>query len=439
MILTEMTRESVLEEVENIKEMKMTGTGGTKTPDMKGLEEIGKRVKGENLTKEKKTPDKKITECCKTLQSLNPKIFGKVLGRRVMKNPGKSVSPLMEGFLKPLLIHSVEDKLDYKVLTEEDKSELTKVMVQRLYDDSVRKSVHLDYDDVERSKGDITKIKDYETLKSSIEFLESIQLKMREKIPGLNTIVESHKNIISNRSNFEQGFRVHNPHVILFYNNIVVSLICSTSFLISTSVDYIKDPTGEYSVHLKNNVMKTKGYSTVFLNSLERFNTICKDGGMSKFFTMLYTKKNLVENIEIIAGVGLAIAVGITIAIIIVPIIREIIYQYYFMRIRISDYLRLQANFIELNRDKVLNSNLSNKKDVLKKQDKLVEDLTRLADKIDVDQKISTNQSREEMKQEDKSLGVNKMNDFVDHEMSHPVESKSVPEVKTEVQPGNIL
>ena len=70
---------------------------------------------------------------------------------------------------------------------------------------------------------------------------------------------------------------------------------------------------------------------------------------------------------------------------------------------KLSDYLKLQATFLELNKNNVeANSGIPVKKrnEILKKQEKLSEKLRAMADKIKVDGVATTNTVNAEIKKE---------------------------------------
>jgi hypothetical protein len=303
-----------------------------------------------------------------------------------------------ESILQEYVVKNNRDLLAFRKLSESERGEMSKDLVESLYKATAERAMRLDYDDVENSKGDITKIKDYMVLTDSIKLLQAMQASMTEKIDDLDVIVNAHEAIIANTANFEQGFRVGNTGVIMLYNNLAMALVASTSFVIATAIDYVKDPVGNYSTHFRNNASKQKGYPTVMIDSLKKFALLNVNGDLAKFFAYSFSKKALVG-----VGVGAAIVIGaLGISIMIVPLIRELVYQFYHMRVSIADYLRLQADFLEMNQSK-LNS-VKNMKATAKKQENLMKQLTHLADKIDVDQKTSSKQAENELKRENNGV-----------------------------------
>lgn len=305
--------------------------------------------------------------------------------------------PILESFVSK----DNRDALAYRKLSEDEKVEMSKSLVESIYKATAERAMGLDYDDVEQSHGDITKIRDYTTLKQSIDLLQSMQSNLKEKIQDLDTVVSAHQNLINNANNFEQGFRVGNTGVILLYNNIAMALVCSVSFLIATTVDYVKEPVGDYTAHFRNNVALHRGYPTIMLDSLSKFNKLAVNGDLAKFFEVSFSKRALAGST---IGVSAAILVGIGISFSIVPLIREIVYQFYHSRVKFSDHLRLQASFLEMNRAK-LAANKDMKK-ASQKQEAVMKNLIKLADAVDVDQKNSTKKAENEIKRENNTISM---------------------------------
>jgi hypothetical protein len=306
-----------------------------------------------------------------------------------------------ETILQEFVVKDNRDHLTLRKLSENEKVEMSKELVESLYKTSTERAMGLDYDDVENSKGDFTKIRDYSTVVESINLLKGMQGSLNEKVEELDTVINAHENILSNTANFEQGFRVGNTGAILLYNNIAMAIVASTSFLIATTIDYVKDPVGNYSAHFRNNASAHKGHPTIMIDSLKKFNTLTVNGDLAKFFEYSYSKRALAG---LTVGTGTAVVAALGISVAIVPIVRELTYQFYHMRVRFADYLRLQSSFLEMNRTRL--GSMKNMKQTIKKQEQIIKQMTHLADKIDVDQKTSTKKAAMEMKKENNTISM---------------------------------
>jgi hypothetical protein len=91
-----------------------------------------------------------------------------------------------------------------------------------------------------------------------------------------------------------------------------------------------------------------------------------------------------------------------------VPLIRELMFLFYYSRMKISDYLKQQAALIEINKQSVLSSSApaKEKNAILKKQSEKIHSLQVLSDKIKVDRIMSENKSDVELTKQNKSWSI---------------------------------
>lgn len=302
------------------------------------------------------------------------------------------------------LFKTDEDIFIIRSLSEDVKQELSKALVESIYNAMVSKSTNLDYGMLEKSKGNFTRVEGYIHFKESLDLLNAMQNNMKERIVYLDVINNAHENILKFINDFEQGFRLKNNMVILLYNNLALALVSSVSFLISTTVDYVKDPLGDYSMHFRSNISSNKGYPTIFLDTLERFNKMAASGELFNFFSLNLGKKAFTGADIIVVG-----GITLTVLLLVIPLLREIIYQYFNMRVSIADYLRMQAVFVEMHKVKLSINDPKKMESVIKKQEGYVNKLIKFADKIDVDQKSSTKKANMEIDKENNNINLNRV------------------------------
>lgn len=308
--------------------------------------------------------------------------------------------------LESEFIKNQTDLYHYRQLSESDKANLTKEMIDSLYAIVLNKTSGLDYDEVEASAGDITRMKGYATLEESIKTLNNLKMSSQVSTHELDVVNNALNNLKANKHNFEAAFRSGNAPIMLLYNNICVALISSVSFLIVTMVDYVKDPMGNYDAKLKNNYKAEHGYSTLFLKNLEYFNRMATSGDLAKFFEIGLSKQGFLGlgtslslgslTLTVLGGLGLIVGILVS--------IREMVYQYFYMRVKISDMLAQQGQFIELNSRRLLTH--KDTKSIGKKQEKIAKTLLKLSDKIDVEQKTATKKAEIQLKKENSTISL---------------------------------
>jgi hypothetical protein len=179
---------------------------------------------------------------------------------------------------------------------------------------------------------------------------------------------------------FENGFKLKQDYLILLYNTTVMAIIDATSMLIAEYMNYLLGP--EQSRYDTMKSRNDKGRGRISLENLQRFNEEVRMGRLDTAATSLLEaqRKNFTGTGVVIAGAAILALVSI------VPITRELIYFFYSTKVKLSDYMDMQADFLELNKLGVQASSKSQKEkqEILKKQEKVILKLRRNADKLKI-------------------------------------------------------
>jgi hypothetical protein len=281
----------------------------------------------------------------------------------------------------------------YKNLTEEAKVEVNDKVVTALFKDIKNKAFKLDFSIFDNSKGDITKTDCYETVANALKFLNSLSkdVNNKELKQYIQTIETALSNLEKNKANFGKAYSAQNRLLEYLYGSTGIAIIASTSYLVSVCVEVIKNPkNGFYECTIDET---TKIGKNCNLESLKKFNTMCANGQLTMAFSKLLKVKN--ESIYVTVGTTLGIIM------LIILLIREVVFGYYYIRVSISSYLEQLSKFILLNASKVTDSNVKSK------QENIAKRLYTLSQKIAVDQKVATDRADDESKKSDKSAGDN--------------------------------
>lgn len=305
-----------------------------------------------------------------------------------------------------------EDKSYMRRMSKDDVNQINGQAVQTLYDLSIEKS-HIDFGEIPASAGDFEKCKYYDNTKKCIEVMLELHSKSGIKDDDLVVIKTAMSNMLRFRSQFTMGFKMKHNFVMLMYNSLAMAIIDATATCIRSYTDYIITADPNYKV----NVTFDNRRGCVALDNLKLFNQACDNGSINQALTYMINsgKKALIGEEAIIT------AVVVTCLLSIVPIIREIIYFYYHSRVKISDYLKMEADFLEMNSHAVSSASgksPSERKAIAKKQEKLVADMRKLSDKISIDHVDTNDVVKKEINDEkslfsldniDKQLNKNKM------------------------------
>lgn len=248
------------------------------------------------------------------------------------------------------------------IMNESIQNNLSDTVLTKMFELTIGKYNKIDFTDIERSRGDVTKTKFFNNLKECINSLVSIHT-TTEKIPSILVVSDALNNLMSLKSTFEYNFRIKNGPAILIYNSMYYAIMEATSYIIATSIEVSKN-NEEASVYMIDSK------SLCLINSLSRFNKCVADGSINKFIKESVNMEVQEEAIAIPSLLGLAKTAGdvlsnhpkakmalmaagtaaviITIGTRVIPLIREIIYWIYRTKAKISDAAALQAEYLEL-------------------------------------------------------------------------------------------
>lgn len=295
---------------------------------------------------------------------------------------------------------SFRDRNSIILMEAVEEERVDNVMVSKLYKLAIDKA-HIDFDNIPDTKGDITRYVGYTNMVDSLALVRDLAKQSNTKIKEIDIVEQAVHSIVNYRAQFTKGFLIDKELIVLLYNLLVSACVEATSVIIASYVDFVKSPTKvEFTIVKGANRM---GHTSI--QSLEQFNACVKSGDFSK---VMNTVANDRENFLGSASAGLIPIMILGGLAMIVPLLRELTYYFYFTRMKTSDFLKHQAQLLEINRDSVKNSNLppSKKKEVLKKQAQAAKTMTDFADKIAVDSRGTEKMVKNEIDKENKTITI---------------------------------
>ena len=298
-------------------------------------------------------------------------------------------------------------------ILEDADSPITRKYQEKLYKSIINKA-HIDFGDIPKSNGNI---RNYVGYNSMCETLDAIQkLAEEDKAPMVLTYVNIVKTAIKNitdlSSTYERGFTTKTEYVAMEYDTYVYFCVEATTALIYSFVEIVKSPEKQTAdMKIVNTKLRADEF---YFEQLKKYNKVQSDLGIDyrKMLESMCDKgKNNFGGVEMI---GLSALIAVAMAI--VPVTREVIYQIYNFRGKLSSHLEVQANFLELNKTCIeANQTLdAAKKDkIIKKQKKLADMLRKLSNDIRVKSAKSISDSQKEIKDDNKKLSVDDIKDEV--------------------------
>lgn len=298
-----------------------------------------------------------------------------------------------------------QEKQKIQALTEAEQAVVNDRMVGSLYQ-SILKKKNINFDDIPFSKGDIQKVDGYENMVATIETVKQLSRKFNIKLDEVEIVENAIVNIRTYKGTFERGFGLDNEFMKLYYNTLVYACIESTSLIVSSYIEYVKTIN-----NVEFRIKKGKGiYGNICLESLNKFNESVKDGSFVKFANSVMDKGN--ENFmgrSYDGYEGTPLFKKILAVVTVVPMVRELIYYFYESRMNVSEYLQQQKDFLEMNKFRLESSSMDAQKrnKILAKQQKAIERLDRMSDKIRVNHQLANKNAEKEIQKDNKDYSLN--------------------------------
>lgn len=278
-------------------------------------------------------------------------------------------------------------------MNEADQTSILTALTSKLYNNIVEKVDDIDYGDIPASKGDITKLANYNKLRECTELLRGILKEFKQDTTPIDNISEAIANVETRKDLFERAFRFDVELPIMMYNNIVLTIIDAVSYMIATCIEFIKTPNRDSFEITLDKVAFAKTKSNMLYNNLKKFNKCCKskdfDKGMEHILQHRIKKLSEGAAAAVVAGVVVTAAVLVLIRSII-PILREMVFFFYYTRMRVSDFFDIQADLLQMNAYNVQNNDTTDdeqKERIVSKQLKIVELFRKMANKISINGK----------------------------------------------------
>lgn len=244
-------------------------------------------------------------------------------------------------------------------INEADQNQVLASLASKLYKDIVGKVTDIDYGKIPESKGDITKIPNFQEMMECLDTVGGIIEYYKETPDSINTIREAIENLKDSKRIWEKAFATKCEFPMLFYTSIALAIVSATSLILSTSVDYVNDPNSKtFSATLdKNRLHKSK--DSLLLKNLRSFNKSYKKKDIEKVMTSLMKAQQTVQQEGVISNtINLALNVIMNIPkyakmiALVIPILHELTCLFYSAKQSISDYFFIQANTVAMNAEK---------------------------------------------------------------------------------------
>lgn len=313
----------------------------------------------------------------------------------------------------------ITDRETRKVLLAVNEADQNKVLVSltsKLYDNVVDRIDDIDFGEIERTKGDIEKLPNFETLHECLNNMARLLIEFKQDTKPVDTIAESVANIIESKPIWTKAYAINAELPMITYNTITLAIIEATSYMVSMCVEFVKSPSQDTIQVMIDKSALTKSKGHMLFKNLESFNEAYNKGQVTKamegVIAEVASKKSIAVDKKAFLGfyMGGAAAVASVIGLAgllfcIIPIIRELIFLFFYYRVRISEFFDVQADLLQVNAYNVQNNRLDltaqERKNISNKQMKVADDFRKISKKIAVDGAQAEKSASKDIKYED--------------------------------------
>ena len=308
------------------------------------------------------------------------------------------------------------------VINESEKSQILGSLANKLYSKIVNDVTNIDYGTIPFTKGDVTKMENFSDVVETLEIIRDIQQQYNQSTANVQTIMTSIDYLKKYQDIWVKAFGIDCEFVQVLYVNMCMAAVSATALLVSTSIEFIKNPeTQTFDIALQR-VSKTRSTNALMLKNLDKFNTACAKGDVEKVCKDIlhknYTIKEqvalqeaeqcltetLAPAIATILPVGaLAVMSLMMLLTCLIPILRELTVTFLNAKQSFSDYLSFESDVVRLNAERVKYNSTkteSEKTRIRNKQLKIADRLKKMATALQIKMTKATKVAAEETKAE---------------------------------------
>ena len=333
-------------------------------------------------------------------------------------------------------------------LFEDARDKVQTVLVDQVYKQILECSSAVKHEEIDKTKGDITKFKFYDDMLGVIGVIRSKGI--QELTNGANIVDTSIGKLRTMKAEFTKAYTLNTPVPVILYQTTVMSILDALSSLIrySNEADRAGDEGTGFKFAIPFVAMKaTTGGSNrhpelkaaVFpfgamaigggrksgrednvplsFSYLQRFNESCDKNVIKKTITecnrfSLYNYETGDERLAVKEDGILAMGIAIGVVLVAIPLIREAVFYFYYGRMKLSDYCKELALYLEINKTEVKNNKkftAEEKKSILDKQQKVMDKLLTLSDKLRVQKLNGEKMAEKEVVKKNKEITLDKV------------------------------
>lgn len=306
-------------------------------------------------------------------------------------------------FNEAMSYFDITDTMTRNVLlsvNEADQNVVMTSLANKLYKHITDKVDEIDFGTIPTSKGDITKIDKYEDLVDCLNIMSEILQQYHQDTAPVEVVTIALQNMIDRTDMFTKAYALNVEMPIIIYNTMALSIVSAVSYLITACIEFVKLPEDRGFDIAMDKAGMAKIRECILFEDLKKFNNMCADDKFDK--AMDYVIK---QNANQFSGFAFAfgassVVVFIGIILLIIPIIRELIFFFYYSRAKVSDFFDAQSSLLMMNAYNIENNitrDPKEKKTIATKQRKIADNFKKISNFFKVDMKTADKKATTEI------------------------------------------
>ena len=291
-------------------------------------------------------------------------------------------------------------------VNEADQNVVMTSLANKLYSHITDKVDEIDFGTIPNSKGDITKIDNFDNLLDCVNIISDILQQNHQDTSSVEVVSLAIQNMTDRTDMFEKAYKLNVEMPIIIYNTIALSIVSSVSYLISSCIEFVKLPEDKGFDIAMDRASALKVKEAILFADLKKFNKMCGDGSFDKAmdFVMKQNANNFVGTGAFTIGAS-SVVVALGILLLIIPVIRELIFFFYYSKAKVSEYFDAQSSLLLINAYNIEN-NLTRepkkKKQIADKQRKIADTFKKISNALKVNLKTGEKKAVDETEKLDK-------------------------------------
>lgn len=333
----------------------------------------------------------------------------------------------MKAFTEHMNLSDPKTRKAIMAMNEAEQGAALTALTSKLYDNIVSKVDDIDYGEIPMTKGDVTKLSNYMKLRECIDLLNGILKEYKQDTAPINEIALALAHVEARKDLFMRAFKMDVELPIILYNTTVLNIISAVSFMIATCIEFIKTPNQDSFQITLDKVAYAKTKSNMIYGNLKKFNKVANKNDLDEALNHIIKTKVEHHHEAAAIGTGLSavggylaglagshpIALGITVVALIltvlIPLLREMVFLFFYTKMRVSEFFEIQADLLQMNAYNVENNSSmedDKKKKIVSKQLKIVEWLRKMSNKFAINNRKAEVEAEREIERSDKKIDI---------------------------------